>query len=97
MIPRDNRESVNQSNQNSNIYINIIIKRHNRPHNLRTIMDNYKSSWKKLIDESSDKFYLQKCLKVENLDKEIIYWIKEKLSKLNDFCDCDLTETDEPF
>ena len=60
-------------------------------------MNNYKQSWFKLINESSDKFYLRKCLKVENLDTEIVNKIKQRLFELNDFCDCDLTETDEPF
>ena len=47
-------------------------------------MNNYKKSWQKLISDSSDKFYLQKCLRVENLDPEIISWLRQKLSKLGE-------------
>ena len=47
-------------------------------------MNNYKKSWQKLINDSSDKFYLEKCLRVENLDPEIINWLMQKLSKLGE-------------
>ena len=46
-------------------------------------MNNYFKSWYKLINESNDRFYLKKCLKVENLDSKIINKINKRLSELN--------------
>jgi len=59
-------------------------------------MNNYKQSWFELIQNSKDAMYLKRCLEV-GLNDEITNKIKQRLSELNDFCDCDLTETDEPF
>jgi len=59
-------------------------------------MNNYKQSWFELIENSKDAMYLKRCLEV-GLNDEITSKIKQRLFELNDFCDCDLTETDEPF
>ena len=77
MILRDNKESINQSNQNSNIYINIIIKRHNRPHNLRTMINPKLQKLKELNNylESLNKDMFDMNIKeLKDLNKKLDYF-----------------------
>tara|TARA_R100000697_G_scaffold84677_1_gene96627 strand:- start:285 stop:464 length:180 start_codon:yes stop_codon:yes gene_type:complete len=59
-------------------------------------MDNYETSWFELIQNSQDALYLKRCLEV-GLNDKITNKIKQRLSELNNFCNCDLTETNETF
>tara|TARA_Y100001937_G_scaffold1904_1_gene2419 strand:- start:575 stop:718 length:144 start_codon:yes stop_codon:yes gene_type:complete len=46
-------------------------------------MNNYKRSWIKLIQDSTDAMYLKRCLEV-GLNDEITNKIKQRLSELNE-------------
>ena len=85
MIPRDNRESINQSNQNSNIYINIIIKRHNRPHNLRTIMDNYQQNGFKVIYKITEPIEIINSFIIQTKSKNKAIDYAKKFTTTNNF------------
>ena len=77
VIPRDNKESINQSNQNSNIYINIIIKQLNRLHNQRTMINSKLQKLKELNDylESLNKNMFDMSIKeLKDLNKKLDYF-----------------------
>ena len=46
-------------------------------------MNNYKTSWFELIQNSTDAMYLKRCLEV-GLNDEITNKIKQRLSELNE-------------
>tara|TARA_B100001939_G_C16859170_1_gene581012 strand:+ start:360 stop:635 length:276 start_codon:yes stop_codon:yes gene_type:complete len=77
VIPRDNKESINQSNQNSNIYINIIIKQLNQLHNQRTMINSKLQKLKELNDylESLNKNMFDMSIKeLKDLNKKLDYF-----------------------